>query len=282
MRHPADRSALAYVALHVALMALNWTAGGHWGLAAASAILAVGITCIAHNHAHLPIWRSRRANRLTDVVLSALLGIPVFVFRASHNAVHHRGLARGRDPTSPWRFGDDNHLPGFLAHPFRVLPVVVPHIAGRAGRLVRRRPRAAMVLALQCLAAGAPTLAVLAADPERALVAVLLPQWIGLHMLLGANYLQHAQARGTTASAQSRNFLGQVNAFWFNIGYHTAHHGAPRLHWSLLPARHRAIAATIPPELLQRSLRAYAWRQLVLAPLARRRAPTGEALTGRR
>jgi fatty acid desaturase len=101
-------------------------------------------------------------------------------------------------------------------------------------------------------------------------------------MLLGANYLQHARTPGATVSTQSRNFLGGVNAAWFNIGYHTAHHASPRLHWSLLPARHRALASAIPPELVEPSLPGYVWRQLVMAPLTRRYAPTGEALTGRR
>jgi len=35
-----------------------------------------------------------------------------------------------------------------------------------------------------------------------------------------------------------------------NLGYHTAHHLRPRLHWSKLPALHARIVAGIPPELV--------------------------------
>lgn len=54
-----------------------------------------------------------------------------------------------------------------------------------------------------------------------------------------------------------------MNRWFFNIGYHTAHHLQPRLHWSALPAAHQRIASQIDPRLTERSLLRYALVTLV-------------------
>lgn len=277
MHHPADRLTIVYFALHVALALANWALGGLASLAAVSAVLAVGVSNIAHNHAHRPIWRARVLNRLTDVALSAAMGVPAFVFRASHIAVHHRGLARGTDRTHPARFGPGNHVVGLIAHPFAVLRVVVPDILSWCAGVARRSRRAGVHFAAQAIAAAAVPLIAWKDGSTGALVAWLVPQWIGVHVLLAANYLQHAGTAGGAAIGHSRSFLGWVNPVWFNIGYHAAHHRAPRLHWSLLPALHARLAPELPTLLIEPSLHGYVWRRLALAPLlerARARART--------
>ena len=41
------------------------------------------------------------------------------------------------------------------------------------------------------------------------------------------------------------------NVLTGNLGYHTAHHVKPKLHWSKLPEFHASIADRIPPHLYQ-------------------------------
>jgi len=272
LRHPADRRSIACVTLQAGLLALAWASGGHAALLAVSAVLAVSVTTIAHNHAHVPLWHGRVANRITDVALSAMMGVPMLVFPASHVAMHHRHLRSGRDRTLPARFGPDNHLAGFLAHPFRVLPVVIPDIVRHVRRRLHRCPADRPWIAAQCVAVIGPGAVLGAIDPTLWTSTVLIPQLAGIHMLLGANYLQHAGARPLDPAAHSRSFVGAVNRLWFNIGLHHAHHEHPQAHWSALPALHRAAAPGMDPAMIERSLVTYMLRTLALRPLRHRGA----------
>ena len=66
-----------------------------WNLAAIQPILyawslfmAVSVAVIAHNHNHVPIWRSRFLNTLTDYWLTLFYGFPAFGWIPTHNKNH--------------------------------------------------------------------------------------------------------------------------------------------------------------------------------------------------
>lgn len=269
LRHRADRLAIAYFSAYIALVIANGqlASGGLWVVTFASAILAIGLTNIAHHHAHRSMWRHRSANRATDIVLSAVIGVPMFVFPASHIRTHHRGLTRGTDTTHPSRLGTDNHFLGMLAHPLRVLPIVGPDLATFIARGIRRPSTRALVIA-QIAAPIALAAVLVAIDPYRWAMTVLIPQLIGIHVLLAANYFQHAHTEPTAPFTHSRSFTGAVNYVWFNIGYHAAHHEWPRAHWSELPALHARLAPSIPAHLMEPRFLAYVWRTLIVLPIA--------------
>ena len=78
----------------------------------------------------------------------------------------------------------------------------------------------------------------------------------------------------------SRNLIGRAtNFFFFNVGYHTAHHLRPTLHWSELPRFHEEqVAPKIDPRLVSSSLWGFYrdWfsrRSLPALRLARERRP---------
>src|SRR5262249_23362564 len=50
-----------------------------------------------------------------------------------------------------------------------------------------------------------------------------------------------------------------ANWWFFNNGYHTAHHLQPDLHWSELPKFHEEIRSRIDPSLDRRSLLTTLW-----------------------
>jgi beta-carotene hydroxylase len=272
LRHRADRLSIAYFLAYVALVVADGllAPGGLWFITILCAILAVGLTNIAHHHAHRAMWLDRRGNRATDIVLSAVMGVPMFVFPASHIRTHHRGLTRGTDTTHPSRFGDDNHFLGMLAHPFRVLPIVGPDLATYVARGIRRPSTRALIIA-QLVAPIALAAVLVAFDPYRWAMTVLIPQLVGIHVLLAANYFQHAHTDPTAPFTHSRSFLGTVNRVWFNIGYHAAHHQWPRAHWSELPECHARLASSIPSQMVEQHFLAYIWRTLIVLPLATRR-----------
>lgn len=269
LHHRRDLQSLAYLAVQPLLMAWQWQQGFEPVLYALCLFLAVGISVIHHNHAHLPMWRARPANRATDLAVTMLQGHPTCVFRPTHNANHHRHRQGPRDVMRTWRFGDHNHLPGWAMHPVQAAWVVYPLAWRWLRRLSRHSPRAFAMCMLQYAAWMGSWALLLWLDAGKALAFVIVPQLFGLHWLLAANYLQHAHADEQQRYGYARNFEGWLNPLLFNIGLHTAHHEHSHAHWSALPALHRRYRDRIPPPLLERGLAAYVVRVFLLAPFFR-------------
>lgn len=267
LRHRHDWQALAYLLAQPLLMLWQWNHGWHPLLFGLSLLLAVGISVIHHNHAHLPIWRGRWSNRATDLWITLLQGHPTCVFHPAHNRNHHRHRHGPLDHSRTWRFGDHNHLLGWLLHPLQAACAVYPLVFQWLRTLRARAPRVLRWYQLQYLAWLGSWVALLWLDPGKALLLVIVPQLFGLHWLLAANYLQHAHADDRGHLAYARNFEGLSNLLWFNIGLHTAHHQHARVHWSALPAVHARYRQRIPAALLEPSLLGYIVRVFLLAPL---------------
>ncbi len=267
LRHWQDVQSLAYLAAQPALMAWQWHHGFQPALFLLTLFLAVGISVIHHNHAHLTLWRQRGFNRATDLWLTGLQGQPTCVFQLAHNANHHRYRHGPDDVTRTWRFGDSNHFPGWLWHPLQATAVVYPFMWQSLREMKLRAPAAYGWCRWQYLIWTGLWALLLIADPRKALVLVIVPQLVGLHWLLGANYLQHAHANDASRMDYARNFEGLINPLLFNIGLHTAHHEHGRAHWSELPALHRRYRALIDPRLVERSFAAYVLRTFVFGTI---------------
>ncbi|MCD0505577.1 fatty acid desaturase [Bordetella petrii] len=255
-----------------ALAAWQWVHGVQGLLYALMLFLTLGIGVVNHNHAHLRMWRRRRANRATDMALTLLQGHPTFVFFPAHACNHHRHKHGARDLARTYRYGGDtNHLPGYLLHPLQAAWTLYPLFWRWLGRLRRHRPGAWRYCLWQYAAWLGLWGGLLALNPAKALVLVILPQLHGLHWLLATNYLQHAHADGGPGRlaqlSYARNFEGLVNPLLFNIGLHTAHHEHARAHWSELPGLHaRHYRHRVDPALLEPGLVQYMVRVFVLAP----------------
>ncbi|MET0327954.1 MAG: fatty acid desaturase [Luteimonas sp.] len=269
LRNRRDLQSLAYMAVQPMLMGWQWMHGFDPALYALSLFLAVGISVIHHNHAHLPMWHGRVANDATDLLATLLQGHPTCVFRPTHNANHHRHRHGERDVMRTWRFGDHNHLFGWALHPLQAAWTVYPLAWRWMRRLACRRPRAFAACVLQYTLWLAVWSWLLWLDAGKALAFVIVPQLFGLHWLLAANYLQHAHADDRDRWGYARNFEGWINPLLFNIGLHTAHHEHGRAHWSELADLHRRYRDRIPAALLERGFLAYTVRVFLLAPFVR-------------
>lgn len=245
----------------------QWVYGLQPLLLGVQLVLMMGISVVHHNHAHLPMWNGKWFNTMTDLYLSVLQGHPTYVFHATHNENHHRYHHGPQDAARTYRFGGDtNHLLGYCLHPFQAVWVLYPLFFQWLLEQWRARAQRWRFLALTVLQYGvvlALWCALLFMDAQRFLILVFLPQLFALHWLLGANYLQHAHADGNSNINFARNFDGWVNILFFNIGYHTAHHLHPQIHWSDLPLVHKSIAHRINPRLNQTGLLCYMWNTFV-------------------
>jgi len=233
-------------------------------------ILVVGVCCISHNHAHVPIWRSPWMNNLTDLWIGVLQGQPVFLFQPAHIASHHRYNQRLGDVTGIAQHTKHNDLPGYLMFPLRVLPALQSLRKQYLQTIwLKDRSKFWWIIA-QHIPLFLLWITVFSLDPRKAAIYVVIPQLIGLHFLLASNYLQHAHAVVGSEYNHSRNFIGLVNWFWFNVGYHTAHHENERHHWTALPYAHDHIRQKIDSKLIETSFTVYFIKTLFLGTLLKK------------
>ena len=266
LAHRADARTLFVMALVTAVAAAHWMAGAFspW-LFLAAMVLAFAVAPMNHNHSHRPMFRHAALNRATEAWFAVFQGHPGYVFQPMHVENHHRFHNGPGDVTRTDLHRDANDLAGLLRHPFEFAWAAAPHIGARMREIWNRDRREAGWIAAQYLLLVAVDAGALWLDWRAATYVVLAPQAAALFWLMASNYLQHAHACGTSEFDHARNFLGAVNWLGFNVGYHTAHHHEPGLHWSELPALHRELAPRIAPALNEPSLARYCFRVFFLA-----------------
>jgi fatty acid desaturase len=255
LRNRRDLIALAHLALCWWLLYMALAHGLPWVLLATFA--AVHAVAIAHNHAHVPLFRGRLPNALTDLVLQATTGIPQLFWHGHHLRRHHAAPWTEHDWSSPYSF-DEAAPPSrpvsqrYFARTY--LPLFV--CESLVETLRRRRPRELRRLALSAAGFLVP--------------ALLLGWWFGpLRCLLvfglvyfkcGAglgylNYLQHWACYRGDGEHWAWTFTCRIHNFLtYNSGYHMLHHVKPGLHWSELPAAHRADPGYTRPDLVEDGL----------------------------
>lgn len=257
LRHPADWRALAVLTVQTLLMIGLWT-GVFRNLLAwyAVAWLAVMSANAKHNHMHRRTFRARVPNLLLDHWLGWMTGTTATSILTEHNLRHH-----GHSNTEEDFVRAD--LVGFRSQWLNVL-CFFPRAAWEL--YVRKpldfrlwwrsnRPLFWRALAEQLSLWGVFTV-LLVVNWQATLLYIALPWLHGQWWLVTFNLLQHQALAPDDPWQNSRNLTGRwFNFFFFNVGFHTAHHLRPTLHWSELPAFHaREIAPKIDPRLVSPNL----------------------------
>ncbi|HEX5315727.1 MAG TPA: fatty acid desaturase [Candidatus Kapabacteria bacterium] len=264
LRYKADRRTLVYMFVTTALFFGQWVLGFNWGIYLVYLFLSVAVTVIAHNHNHIPIWRGKTLNRLTDYWLTLFYGFPAFAWIPTHNMNHHALNNREGDYTITYRLTEHNHLFMLLAY-----PTVSSYYQQKPIRdYLKRQWTEDRGYFWFCLSQYALLVAWVAAafiiDWKKALLFVLIPQQVGLFSVLIFNYVQHVHADEESKWNHSRNFVGFLNVMLFNNGYHTVHHEKAGMHWSKTPEAHAKIASQISPDLQQSGFWSFLAKSYVL------------------
>lgn len=268
MRNLYDLQSLAYLFAYMALMVFLWFAGFVWWAYLALLFFAIGLQVIHHNHVHLGIWYSKTANVLTSQMISVMTAVPTAMMYGGHIKNHHTHQHGPDDHTRTYRFGGDhNHFLGYLLHPFLAFFVLIPIFWQDYKRGISSGNRFSRDMTIQVVSIFLLWIVLALLDWQKFLAFVLVPQLFGLHWLLASNYFQHAHCDDASEVNYARNFTGAVNWFWFNIGFHTAHHDHPRVHWSELRKLHAENYHKVHPSLNCRSFVVYFVKTLVLGPL---------------
>ena len=241
-----------------------------WGVAAVMlALLSISAMpgTISHNHHHVPTFTRPWMNRIYEIILFMELGLPPFAWTLHHNLGHHKYyLDQSRDPAN-WQLPNGfvmSRIRYDIGGALRIFPEI-----WKIGRQYPKLFRRFKVWGVVSLA----TLGVFVVlDPVKALILFILPMPVMFIGLLDNTYMQHSDldmASDYTASRNSTSWL--YNFVSWNLGYHTAHHIRPNLHWSRLPQFHAEIAHRIPDGVKCQSVLlsacSYRHSQAVAAPI---------------
>lgn len=263
----ADARTLAYIAVTSALLVLQWTLPGIqpilyvWSL-----FMAVSVAIIAHNHNHVPLWRVRFLNILTDFWLTLFYGFPAFGWIPTHNKNHHSLNNKAGDYTITYRVSEKNNILTLLSYPSISSYFQQKPIATYMKTLWRSNKPKFYLAASQYLLLGVYYAAAMLVNWKKALVLIVIPHQVSLFSVLIFNYVQHVHTDEESDYNHARNFTGFINVMLFNNGYHTVHHEAPGIHWSETPAAQKKIEHLIAPSLNERSFWWYIVRVYLLAP----------------
>jgi len=198
-----------------------------------------------HHHQHLPTFRYRALNRMLEFVFGFQTGIVSNGWVLHHVLGHHKNYLDQTLDESRWRRLDGTRM-GVLEYTFSVA------LTGyqRAFRVGRGFPRFQKPFAIWSSLTLAALVVLFYYNWVNALLVFLLPMIISLHITAWHTYYHHSGLSTENRYEASFNILHKwYNRLTGNLGYHTAHHVRPGLHWSRLPQYHREIADRIPREL---------------------------------
>ncbi len=261
LRFKADRKSLIFMFITTALLVVQWNyTGFNIFLFGLTLFMGVTVAVMTHNHNHLPMWKNKQLNILTDLWLTVFYGFPVFAWIPTHNKNHHRLNNREGDYTITYRVSEKNNLLTLISYPTISSYYQQKAIAIYLKEQWAKDKEKFILSILQYVFLGAWLAFFFIMDWKKALLYIFIPQQFALFSVLVFNYVQHVHANEESKYNHSRNFVGALNWFLFNNGLHTVHHDRAGLHWSEVPAAHDKIKDRIDPILLEQSFWWYIFR----------------------
>jgi fatty acid desaturase len=248
-REPIDAlPATAIVAIFAVQLAVF--AGVHDPRCVLAAVVAIfpfqlNFAGMCHNHHHVNTFRHAGANRAFEVVMFLQLGMLPYGYTLHHNIGHHRHYRDAAD-SNRWRRADGSAM-GAWEFAWKLCVAMYPTV----WRIGRRHPALLRKFAAMAAVCGAVLATLFAIDPVNALLVFVVPLPAALLLQAQATYWQHVGLDSLDPLLASRSCTDRAyNLRTLNLGYHTAHHLRPSLHWSRLPAFHAAIARRLPADLV--------------------------------
>lgn len=256
LRYRADRRPVVFtlimLGLHLAafFLAPTWLA---FALVVPFAIMSMFIAPLNHHHQHFNTFHHPVLNRIYEVALSLQTGISPYAWVLHHNLGHHRNYLKQRPHEQPdeskWTREDGSTM-GRVEY---TIDLVLNHQLD-IYRVGRRHPRYWRSFLLMKIPVWAIVLGLLWLNPVNAFLIFLLPGFAALVHTSWATYEHHAGFHPTSHYDASVNRIEPIyNFLTCNLGYHTAHHLRPGVHWSLLPKIHADIEGDIPDDMILRS-----------------------------
>ena len=213
------------------------------------------VSAFTHHHQHLKTFNSPVLNNVLDFFYFLHTGAASNMWVLQHNLGHHAHYKEPLIDEARW-MTDSGHTMSCLK--YTVINTLKVHahvftIGKRYPKLLRSviYHHALGIVLLGCM---------ILYQPYNALLLFIVPMLIIFVSTVYATYDHHAELEPKTPYHASRNNVNNWhNLVHGNLGYHTAHHIKPGLHWSRLPAFHETIKNKIPQELIHDSY--FNWRK---------------------
>ncbi len=232
------------VALVVGLTALDVLAylflNSPWILLAYWLLLFVPKGLVApwnHHHQHCMTFKSPVLNRLLELSYGLHTGMTSNLWVLHHNLGHHVNYLDQSKDESRWRRKNGKRM-GVIEYSLNV--AVTSYY--RAFQVGKRYPKHQRVFVVFSALTFGVVAAALFYRPVPALFVFVLPMISTLIYTSWVTYDHHAGIDGKDHFEASYNIMNRwFNRLTGNLGYHTAHHYKPGLHWSSLPELHAKI-----------------------------------------
>lgn len=202
-----------------------------------SSLFCFNVCIINHNHVHTEIFYHPILNQLFGILLTLAKGHTSAGVVLAHNYNHHVYNGNENDWIRPQLAGNGPGLFRLTKFIFNSMITMAKEKRKVDKTILPKKVRQQLLLERNILLLFIFILMYI--DITNFFIFITLPWVIGIVLLIGVNLLQHDQCFPTSKYNHSRNFIGRLgNWFFFNNGYHTAHHMDPSVHWSELPTMH--------------------------------------------
>ena len=253
LKFKADRGPVAYVIALFVLHGLVWWLATPLVAAAMVLPFVLGgmfVAPINHHHQHLNTFRSPWVNRVYDIALAVQSGVAPYSWVLHHNLGHHRNYLNQNPHVSPdesaWTRRDGVQMSRtqytfdmLLRHQADIFQVGLRYPRFMRYWLAMKLPLWGFLGFLLWL------------NPVNTLLVFLVPGLLTLAHTIWVTYEHHAGCDTSDHLVGSVNRDNRIyNWLTGNLGFHTAHHKRPGVHWSLLPQVHEEIKSGIPDELI--------------------------------
>ncbi len=225
-----------YLTVDSILWLMAWTTVG--------AVIKAHVCAFNHHHQHVSTFEVGFLNRALELVYALQTGISSHTWTLHHSVGHHMNYLDQSKDESRWQRADGSTM-GVVEYSLTVAATAYP----RAYAVSKRFPRFRRTF----LWMGALTFATVCAltylRPLQAVFVFILPMIISLVLTSWATYSHHSDKPTDSHFVACNNILHRgYNIVTGNLGFHTAHHYRPGVHWSKLPQLHAEIEEKIPAD----------------------------------
>lgn len=250
-RHPADRLPVTIILVLSGVdFCLYFFAENHWLLAAYWLVMIIPkgkISAWNHHHQHSPTFRRKSLNRLLEFFYALHTGVTTNLWLLHHVLGHHLNYLDQRRDESRWQ-RPTGAMMGEIEYTLNVAATAY----SRGFKVGARYPKKQRAFVLYTAITFAVVALLVWIKPISGLFLFVLPMVLGLLLTSWATYEHHAGLSTDNLFEASRNNLNRFyNITTGNLGFHTAHHYKPGVHWSKLPELHEQIADRIPDHLIK-------------------------------
>ncbi len=273
MRYKEDIRTLIFSFLCFTSFILQWSYRNIYQESIGTILLYLSFTSLqafqqavtVHNFAHCPVFSNKFFNNTFGLFLTFLSGAPSSLYVPGHNESHHRHLETVNDVMRTYRMKYKYECLNILLF----FPTILLDIQKNDMYYMSKQRKLGTPLFFQFVVEitcyNLFLISLFYFDFYKAFFIYFLPTFIGKYMIVTLNILQHKNCDPNSKYNHSRNFTGPLlNYLLLNNGYHTQHHNAPGMHWSLLKKKHDTIKHNIEDQLLQPNIFYYLFKELLV------------------